>query len=49
MLVDRDGLDGLPLHVHVPDFDGQVVTGQDVAAIVAEADIGDGGDDLGEE
>ena len=47
--MDGDGFDGLALHVDVPDFDGQVVAGEDVAAVVGEADVGDGGDDFAEE
>lgn len=47
--MDGDGLDGLLFHVDVPDFDGEIVAGEDVAAIIGEADIGDGGYDFGEE
>ena len=49
MLVDGDGLDGLSLHVHIPDLDGQVVARQDMSAIEGEADVGDGRDDFGKE
>ena len=42
-------LQGLALHVEVPDFGGQVVPGEQVAAAVAELDVRHGGDDLGEE
>ena len=49
VLVDGDGFYGLAFHVDVPDFDGEVVAGEDVAAVVGEADVGDGGDDFGEE
>lgn len=42
-------LQGLALHVEVPDFSSQVVSGEQVAATVAELNIWDGGDDLGEE
>jgi len=47
--VDRDGLDGLAFHVDIPDLHCEVVAREDVPAIVAEAYVGDGGDDLGEE
>lgn len=49
VLVDGDGFDWLALHVDVPDFDRQVVAREDVAAVVGEAYVGDGGDDLTEE
>ena len=49
VLVDRDRLYRLLLHVDVPDLDGQVVAGEDVAAVGGEADVGDGGDDFGKE
>ena len=49
MFVDGNGFDRLALHVDVPDLDGEVVAGEDVAAIVGEADVGNGGDDFGEE
>lgn len=42
-------LQWLALHVEVPDFGGQVVSGEQVAAAVAELDIRHRGDDLGEE
>ena len=42
-------LHGPGLHVEVPDFDGQVVPGHHVASAVAELDVRDGRDDLGEE
>jgi hypothetical protein len=35
-------LDGLPLHVDIPNLDCQIVTGQDVAPIIRESDIRDG-------
>lgn len=47
--MDGDRLHGLALHVHIPNLDGKVVTGKDVAAIVAEAHVGDGRNDLREE
>ena len=37
------------LHVEVPYLYGQVVTGHHVAPAVAELDVGDRRDDLGEE
>jgi hypothetical protein len=46
MFVDWDRFDGLPFHVDVPEFDGKVVAGKYVAAIVGETDIGDGRDDF---
>lgn len=49
MLMDWDRLDGLPLHVDIPDLDRQVVPGEDVAAVMGEADVGDGGYDFREE
>ena len=49
VLVDRDRLYRLLLHVDVPDLDGQVVAGKDVAAVRREANVGDGGDDFGKE
>lgn len=42
VLVDRDGLDRLPLHVDVPNLDGQVISGEDVSAVVRESDVRDG-------
>lgn len=49
MFVDGDGFYGLTLHVDIPDFDSKVVTGEDVSTVMGEANIGDGGDDFGEE
>lgn len=49
MFVDRDCLDRLPFHIDIPDLHGQIVTRQDVAAVMGETDIGDGGDDFGKE
>lgn len=49
VFVDGDRLDWLTLHVDVPDFDSQVITGENVAAVVGEADVGDAADDFGEE
>ena len=43
------GLQGLALHIEVPDFGGQVVSGEQVATAVAELDVGHGRDDLWEE
>lgn len=37
------------LHVEIPDFDGQVVPGHQVASAVAELHIGDGRDDFRKE
>lgn len=47
--MDGDCLHWLTLHVHVPDLDSKVVAGKDVAAVVAEADVRNGGDNLREE
>lgn len=49
VFVDGDGFYRLTLHVDIPDFDGKIVTGEDVATVMGEANIGDGGDDFGEE
>ena len=49
VLVNIYCLHWLPFHVHVPDLDSEVVTREDVAAIVREADVRDGGDDFGKE
>lgn len=49
VLVDWNDLDGLSLHVDIPDLYRQVIAGNDVTAIVGEADVGDGGDDFGKE
>lgn len=42
-------LQGLALHVEVPDFGGQVVSGEQVAAAVAELNVRHRGDDFREE
>lgn len=42
-------LQGLALHVEVPDFGSQVVSGKQVAAAVAELDVRHRRDDLREE
>ena len=42
-------LDGLRLHVKIPDFDGQIVSGDHVATRVGEFHIGYTGDDFREE
>lgn len=49
VFVDRDSLDGLSFHVDIPHLDGQVVSGDDIPAIVGEANVGNGGNDFGEE
>jgi hypothetical protein len=49
MLVNWYGLDGLSLHVHIPDLYSQIVAREDISAIVGESDVGYGGDDFGEE
>lgn len=49
VFVDGDGLDGLSLHVDIPDLDRQVIPRHDVSAVVGESDVGDGGDDFGKE
>ena len=35
VLVNGNGLDWLTLHIDVPDLDGQVVAGEDVAAVMS--------------
>ena len=40
---------GSTVHGEVPDFEGEEVPGEDVAAVAGEADVADGGDDFGEE
>jgi hypothetical protein len=47
--VDVDRLDGLVLHLDVPDLERQVVAREDESAVFRELDVGDGRDDLGEE
>lgn len=42
-------LQGFALHVEVPDFGSQVVSGEQVATTMAELDVRHGGDDLREE
>lgn len=49
VVVHRVGLDRPTLHVEVPDLDVQVVARAHVAARVAELDVRDAADDLGEE
>jgi hypothetical protein len=49
MFVDRDRFDGLPLHIHIPDLHGQVISRKDIAAIMGESDVRDGGDNFGKE
>jgi hypothetical protein len=49
VLMNGDCLYWLTFHVYVPDFNSKIIAGKDVTTIVAEADIRDGGDDLGEE
>ena len=49
VLMDGNGLHRLSLHINIPDLDGEVVAGEDVAAVMAEADVRDGGDDFREE
>lgn len=49
VLVDGDGLDWLTFHVDVPDLDREVVTREDVAAVMTETDVGDGRDNFREE
>ena len=49
MLVDGDGLHGLGLLPDVPNLDRKIVAGKDVAAVIGETHVGDGGDDFGEE
>ena len=42
-------LDGFRLHVKIPDFDGQIVSGDHVATRVGEFHVGYTGDDFREE
>lgn len=49
VVVDRDSLHGPALHVHVPNLQGQIVACEDVPTIPRELNVGDGGDNLGEE
>lgn len=49
MLVNGNRLDWLALHVHVPDLDGEIIAREDVSAIMAEADVRNGRNNLGEE
>lgn len=47
--MDGNCLYGLTLHGHIPDLYCQVVSREDVATVVGKSDVGDGGDDFGEE
>lgn len=49
VVVDRDRLDRLAVHVDVPDLEREVVAREDVPPVVAELDVRDRRDDLGEE
>lgn len=49
MIVHVDRLHRLRLHVDVPDPQREVVAREDVATVLGELDVGNGGDDLGEE
>ena len=49
VFMDGNRLYWLAFHVHVPDLDSEIVTGKNVTAIVAEANVRDGGDDFREE
>lgn len=49
VLVDVDLLDRLLLVPYIPDLQSQVISGEDVLTVLGEFDIGDGGDDFGEE
>ena len=39
----------LRVHVHVPDFNGEIISRDEISAAMAEFDIGDAGNDLGKE
>ena len=39
----------LRVHIQIPDFDGEIIPGYEISAIVAEFDVANGGNDLGEE
>lgn len=43
------GLDRLRFHIDVPQFQGEVVPGEDVPATGTEFDVIDGGEDFREE
>jgi len=49
VVVDVDRLDRLALHGNVPDLQGEVIPRQDISAVPGKLDVGDGGDNLGEE
>lgn len=49
MLVDRNSLDGLVLHVYIPDLHGEVITREDISAIGGETNVGYRGNYLREE
>lgn len=42
VIVDRDGLEGLRLHVDVPDLERQVVTRENVPPVTTEFHVRDG-------
>jgi len=47
--VDVDRLDGLVLHLDVPDLEREVVSREDEPSVFGELDVRDGGDDFREE
>lgn len=49
MVVDRNRFNRSRLHVDIPYLERHVIAGQNVPSIVTKLDIGDGGNDLGEE
>lgn len=49
LVVYVDGLHRTIVHVDVPQFEGQIVAGENVSPVVAKLDVRDGLDDLGEE
>lgn len=49
VFMDRNGLDGLSFHVDIPHLHRQIVSRYNIPAIIREADIGNGGNDFGEE
>lgn len=49
MIMNWNRLDWSRLHVHVPDFQGQVITRKDVPSIVAEFHVRNRRDDFREE
>jgi hypothetical protein len=47
--VNGNGLDRVAFHIDVPNLNCEVITRENVSTVVGKSDIGDGGDDFGEE